>query len=936
VCPNQAADPVETATGNFWETFTDVAVPGRGVPLAFSRTYNSDAASTDGALGFGWTFNYAMSLSVAPDLSWVTVHEENGAEVTFTLAGAIYTAPPRVIASLVHNGDGTWTFTRRARQIFDFDVAGRLTGLRDLNGYSATLGYSGNQLSTVTDPAGRTLTLGWTAGRISSVTDTANPPRSVTFQYLDGVGNLTDVVDVGGGHWTFGYDASHRMTTMRTPKYFGDTTTTPTPVTTNHYDASGRVDWQTDALGRQTSFDYTSIPGATKVTDPKGNVRVDTFTDGLLVARTLGYGTPQVATWSYAHDPATLGVIAVTDPNGGLWATSYDNAGNITVRQDPLGRTISATYNAFNQPLTGTDPAGVTTTLVYDPAGNLLSESTPMVGSNPPVAKTTTFTYGDASHPGDVTAVTDPDTKSWPQSYDGYGNLATVTDPVGDTTRYCTDIAGHRTRVIAPKGTAAGVTCATGSPTYSTVVQPNAFGAPLTVTDALGHTTTFTYDANGNRDTVLDADGHLTTSTYNPAGELTQVSRADSPATMLRYDYFPDGRLQRVLDGANQPTTYGYDPLGRVTSVTDPLGRTTGYGYDPAGNRTQKLDPGGSCTGAVSGCTTSRYDAARQLVGVDYSDPATPDVAFVAYDANGRRTEMVEGAGVTGVSRWTWDSLGRMTSSTDGAGQTVGYGYNLRGLVTSIVYPGTTGTVTRTYDDAGRLRTVLDWLNNETVFNHDADSFLTSQVYPNGTTATYSPDAADRVMGESRPHGRAGEHVGVFRLRPFRHRHGHLGDLHRGAGRQPRVWLHAAPAAQDRQRRRLRLRPGGQSHRPAWRRPDLRRRQPARPSRRPGHVGGRHRRGEQHGHLGDGDPARGDRGRRPDPPGCHPPQQQDGDHPGGLRPGGHLQGGHDQQDRPVPPGCDWPRERDRGLRPEVRQDGHGGRLPWRRCRRPLR
>ena len=35
--------------------------------------------------------------------------QENGAQVTFTLAGAAYAAPPRVTATLVNNADGTFT-----------------------------------------------------------------------------------------------------------------------------------------------------------------------------------------------------------------------------------------------------------------------------------------------------------------------------------------------------------------------------------------------------------------------------------------------------------------------------------------------------------------------------------------------------------------------------------------------------------------------------------------------------------------------------------------------------------------------------------------------------------------------------------------------------------------------------------------------------------
>ena len=108
---------------------------------------------------------------------------------------------------LTQNGDGSWTFTRRGTQIFDFNSSGQLADEKDLNGYSTTLSYTDAQLTTITENAIsgsplRTLTVGWDTSHthITSVTDTnVTPNRTVTFRYNDGLGNLTDVVDVNGG-----------------------------------------------------------------------------------------------------------------------------------------------------------------------------------------------------------------------------------------------------------------------------------------------------------------------------------------------------------------------------------------------------------------------------------------------------------------------------------------------------------------------------------------------------------------------------------------------------------------------------------------------------------------------------------------------------------------------------------------------------------------
>src|SRR5438477_362406 len=53
-----AADPVNTATGNFHESFDDVAVAGRGPGLGMGHSYNSLNAATDGPLGYGWSYPY--------------------------------------------------------------------------------------------------------------------------------------------------------------------------------------------------------------------------------------------------------------------------------------------------------------------------------------------------------------------------------------------------------------------------------------------------------------------------------------------------------------------------------------------------------------------------------------------------------------------------------------------------------------------------------------------------------------------------------------------------------------------------------------------------------------------------------------------------------------------------------------------------------------
>jgi YD repeat-containing protein len=300
-------DPINTATGGLAESFTDMAIPGPGPALSFGRSYNSVVASVQGPFGYGWTDSYNMSLSFGTGSppSTVTVNQENGTQVTFTNSGGTYTAPPRVMATLSDSG-GTWTYTRKAKSTFTFNSSGQLTAESDLNGYTTTLSYTGSQLTTITDPEGRTLSLSYgTNGLVSQLSDSSSPARTVTYSY-DANKNLTDVIDVNSGHTQFTYNSAHDLLTYRKPRYYGDTTTTPTPVTTNVYNSAGQVTSQTDPMGRTTTFSYTEF--STTITDPNGDVTVEQYRNGVLISRTTGYGTTSAATTLYTYDPNTLGV----------------------------------------------------------------------------------------------------------------------------------------------------------------------------------------------------------------------------------------------------------------------------------------------------------------------------------------------------------------------------------------------------------------------------------------------------------------------------------------------------------------------------------------------------------------------------------------------------------------------------------------------------
>lgn len=702
------ADPINCASGDYWETRTDVSVPGRGPALNLTRTYNALNPTTTGLFGYGWSSTYDQHLTVNSDGS-ITATLADGSQFVATPDGSGgFTVPSWVNGTLAVNGDGTYTFTQRSTLKLTFTTSGQLISLRDLNGYQTNLAYDpAHHLTSVTDPAGRVLAVHVGAnGSVSSVTDPLG--RTTSYGY-DASGNLTSVTDPLGRSWAYTYDSSNRMTSTTDPRG---------GIIHNTFDTQGRVTSQTDPTGHTTAFAYTgdnfsSLGGTTTVTDPRGAIEVQQYANGFLTKVIQASGTAVEATWTYAYDPTTYGATSVTDPNGHVTSRTYNAAGQVLTSIDPLGRRTAHTYNGLGQVLTTTTPFGEVTINTYDDSGNLLSVADP-------IGKVTTNTYGDVAHPGDITATTDPDHRRTTTTYDADGNVTSKTVSPGsgvfNTTTFRYDADGEQVCEVAPNATAAGVSCpAPDSPraARTSTTAYDADGEVTAATDPNGHTTTNTYDGNGNRTKVTDSAGRSTISTFDADNRIIKVTDANGSTTSTAYD--PNGNTVSVTDPNGHTTTSAVDLLNRQTASTNPLGQTSHYAYDPAGNRTGVTDPSGRTT-------LNTYDAANQITSVSYSDGVTHGVTY-QYGLDGRRTSMTDG---TGTTAYHYDGLGRLIASTNGAGRTVRHTYDGAGHPTTITYPNGK-VVTNTYDNAGNLTAVTDWLGHKTTFAYDHDSNLTTQ-----------------------------------------------------------------------------------------------------------------------------------------------------------------------------------------------------------------
>jgi RHS repeat-associated protein len=709
-------DPVNTATGEYWTTSTDVAVPGRGVPLDLTRGYSSSSASAPGRFGNGWFDSYDESLN--SNGTETTVTESNGGAITFVLDGTNWVAPTRYNATLTENTDGTWSFTRADGVTLHFDSGGILTSETDRDGYLTTLGYNAEeQLVTVTDPSGRTLSFTYSGTHVSRVTD----PLGLYLTYTYGAaGNLLSVTDRAGDKTTYGYDLNDRMVSWTDPRG---------GVTKISYDSEGRAITTTDPLGASTTYSYASgTNGAsqTTVTLPSQKKEIFNYVNFQLVSLTEGAGTSAAATYTYTYDPVADNVATFTDPDGHKTTYTYDPSGDVLTETDASGHTTTTTWDAFHDLLTTTDPDGFTTTYTYDAEGNPTSTSKVLNTDHSTLSITAAY---DPAHPGDLITVTDPLGHVTSYSYDAYGDRASATDPDGDTTTYVYDADGRNVSSVAARGNVKG-----GTPgLFTTHHSYDNDGRLLSTTNPTGAVTLHSYDGDGNMVTTTDPTGSVTTTAFDADNEPTSVSQS-SPGTQLPFTtsaaYDLDGDIAAKTDGSGHVTTYTYDALDRVATMSRDGVHQTTDSYDAASNLVKVVDPSGRTT-------TIAYTPENQRASVTYSS-GQPGTQTYMYDPDDRLVETVD---ATGTSKLTYDSLGRLTSHTDGSGRTVSYAYDHDGNVIGITYANGS-TVTRTFDPAGRMTSVTDWLGNATTFGYNPDGDLTTEALPNhtATTMTYNGD----------------------------------------------------------------------------------------------------------------------------------------------------------------------------------------------------
>ncbi len=494
-----------------------------------------------------------------------------------------------------------------------------------------------------------------------------NPIRSIDPVYDAVTGNMTartetDLTALAGAGapgvrtWSYTYDATGRMTAMDGPLPGADDTTTYgytgaylTSVTLPAVNGVAPV-W---AFAAHDGYGQPRT-----VTDPNGLVTALAYDGrGRLVSHTVQSAQGDAVT-TFDYDPRGL-LAVLTTPLGGVYSYSYDAARRLTAVEDGTGNRMSYPNLDAMGNVNETRSEDAVATLkrqqeaTFDELGRLL----------------TVLEAGDPARTSNY-------------GYDLNDVLTSVTDALGNETRFVHDGLRRVAKMIDASNAASDPACGTAG------------------------VTCMAYDVFDNPVAVTDGRGNATVYARNGFSEVIERTSPDSAMSLFEYDAM--GRVVSRATADGRTTVWTRDARGRIeTAVTTDDGGSGGGGGG-----------GGGGSGTASCTVVPLLGLSLICDGGASGDPGDPPpptgsshVVSYAWDTGangiGRLASITEPAGVT---TYSYDDRGNVVSESRDIG-TVGtpyvtsYAWDLADNLVRIVWP-TGEAVDYVRDTLGRITTV--------------------------------------------------------------------------------------------------------------------------------------------------------------------------------------------------------------------------------------
>ena len=585
------------------------------------------------------------------------------------------------------------------------------------------------QLTAITnapDASGRrrVTSLGWVQGQLHTCVDDAAPGglAVTTTVERDARGNITRCIDPEGNDTLETCNALGQLVTRSSPPYgdgagqrvtttlFYDENNNLTRVDTDNRRESGasvadNPAWTTrfdyDALDRCVAV-VAELDAATAVTN-----RFAYDANGQLASHLsplAASGAEPANRTDFAYDERGLLFRATRAPGTSDAATAefaYTADGEPAVQTDAGEPVATYAYDGFGRPSSATDAGGNTVSWFFTAGGDLAVRrvrgetlDAPGGADNRRLAETRWTCDGlgrrtervDAFFDVFTELAVDDGARTTSYAYAPNGQLASVTNDLGQITAYAYDTAGRLAAVSRPGSLRASVRDAFGSvlrvtqtdtpelggpaQTFVTDFAYDALGRLTAAWDTVGNTNRLYYDSLSRVVRTADPRGNETRGRYDGLGQLTDAiayvgpcdaddSGVDRGITIntTHVEYDVQGRVASVTDVNTNTVQYAYDVRNRPTVVTLPDATASHLVWSPRSNLTEERDANGT-TVAYS------YDPLNRLIRKDVTcgagvEPTTTFEAF-AYDGLSR---LVSASNDLSQTAFAFDSLGNTVST---------------------------------------------------------------------------------------------------------------------------------------------------------------------------------------------------------------------------------------------------------------------------------
>ncbi|MDC4473318.1 RHS repeat protein [Acinetobacter baumannii] len=493
---------------------------------------------------------------------------------------------------------------------------------------------------------------------------------------------------------------------------------------------------------------------------------------------------------------------------------SYDVYGNLASQTQTVNGIARVTqylgYNTFGEPERNLNPNGLVNQFIYNADGTLKSQTTGVGGATGTITgQTTTYTYNTLKQ---KISETNPDAEVTQFAYDLAGRLIQITLPNGNRIQKTYYSIGA---VASEKSVTSAGSVATES--YQYLDTKGRISKTQQGSDATRRYTTFIYDNNGNVIQTTTAAGVIEKWSYDVLNRVTSHTDGSGNIDTKGYDVNDNIVLSKdALNAGSNPFSYRNGNV--LTQEVNTDYGTKSYSYNEADQLIQRLHGPRKCNyntldelgrykafvcAANSGTTASEYQVNNNYT-YDQSrygrlDKVTTGVTgydvdtLYTYDAYDRVTQkgttnqlFNRYAGTTGNTlnvNYGYSTGGKLTSMTLPSGRNVTYSYSTTGMLTGINLNGSALVRSISYDGANRV-TGWQWgasgnagytqsynndgsiaaltnkdnasaVNYSLTFGYDKDGRITLVTRNNGTKDSYTYDAVNRLISESRTTGTA-------------------------------------------------------------------------------------------------------------------------------------------------------------------------------------